>query len=194
MSHTDRLNAPDAGSGDSCQILQVSGDFPGPLDGDVSKRLVCLQCGMCLRVFPSNVNTVLSRKKNVLILVEWLHSENVTGSCCAFTAEKQLCRIKTGTRVVGFLRLKQPVRPEKRGRTLGDRLKCVPSECYFVVLNISVGAAKMQISQTRIGTNKTAEDEITTNRDSSFAHIKNRHTAAVGASVVAGLASCATQG
>lgn len=59
------VDAPDAGSGDSCQILQVSGDFPAPLDGSVSKRLVCLQHGMCLRVFPSYVNTVLSKKKKM---------------------------------------------------------------------------------------------------------------------------------
>ncbi len=45
-------------------------------------------------------------EKNVLILVEWLHSENVTGSFCALTAKKQLYCDKIETRVVGFLRLK----------------------------------------------------------------------------------------
>lgn len=48
------LDAPDA---DSCQILQVSGDFTGPLAGDASKRMVGLQCGMCLGLFPSCGNT-----------------------------------------------------------------------------------------------------------------------------------------
>lgn len=42
------VDAPDA---DSCQILQVSGDFTGALDGDASNRMVGLQCGMCLGVF-----------------------------------------------------------------------------------------------------------------------------------------------
>lgn len=54
------LDAPDA---DSCQILQVSGDFTGPLAGDASKRMVGLRCRMCLGFFPSCVNTVREKKK-----------------------------------------------------------------------------------------------------------------------------------
>lgn len=77
VSHR-RVDAPDGDLGTAIRSYRSLGDLPGPPAGNVSKRLVCLQHGMCLRVFffffsPSYVNTVLARegeKKNVLILVE----------------------------------------------------------------------------------------------------------------------------
>lgn len=77
------LDAPDA---DSCQILQVSGDFTGPLAGDASKRMVGLQCGMCLGFFPSCVNTVQAKKGSDFSRV--VAQQNGTGSFCAPTAKK----------------------------------------------------------------------------------------------------------
>lgn len=93
-----------AGSGNSCQILQVFGDFTGPLGEDVSKQMGRLQCGMCLGLFPSCVNTV--QPKNAPIWVGWLHSE----MCAAPSAAAKggsFSGKKIDTRVVLVLRLNQ---------------------------------------------------------------------------------------
>lgn len=80
------LDAPDA---DSCQILQVSGDFTGPLAGDASKRRVALQCCMCLGFFPSCVNTVQGEKIKGSDFSRVVARRNGTGSFCAPTAKKK---------------------------------------------------------------------------------------------------------
>lgn len=65
------------------------GDFTGPLAGDASKRMVGLQCGMCLGFFPSCVNSVQAKKKKKCSdFSRVVAQRNVTGSFCAPTAKK----------------------------------------------------------------------------------------------------------
>lgn len=45
------------GSGDDSQIPRLSGDSSSPLNGNVSKRLACRQCGMCFWDNTQKVNT-----------------------------------------------------------------------------------------------------------------------------------------
>lgn len=122
VSHR-RVDAPDGDLGTAIRSYRSLGDLPDPPDGNVSKRLVCLQHGMCLRVFfffffsPSYVNTVLAREG------EKKKCSNFSGEGCTLKCDwpllcsdceegrresewgKQLYRIKTGTRAAGFFRL-----------------------------------------------------------------------------------------
>lgn len=131
------VDAPDA---DSCQILQVSGDFTGALDGDVSNRMVGLQCGMCLGDFPSCVNTVQSKKCSDPGRAA--AQRNVTGSFCAPTVKKEkIFRTKPDTCDSGSS--SHPARRKNgnsRGRTVGDRLKCLIG---VLVRIIAAGALKI---------------------------------------------------
>lgn len=125
VSHR-RVDAPDGDLGTAIRSYRSLGDLPDPPDGNVSKRLVCLQHGMCLRVFffllllLSFVCKHCARERGREKKCSNFSGEGCTLKCdwpllCSDCEEgrresasewgKQLYRIKTGTRAAGFFRL-----------------------------------------------------------------------------------------
>lgn len=91
---------------------------------------------MCLRVFPSYVNTVLSKKKNVLILVEWLHSEMGLAPSVLWQQKSSFTVIQYGHVLLVFFVSTSGTEKKgnSRGRTLGDRLKGASSSSLISLL------------------------------------------------------------